>query len=120
MKILSFITFMVISSSVFSQGIPFISTKLEITVLNTTGNPVAGAEVKIYENEDDYLADQNVIQGKQFTDSKGKLMYKDLKEQAYYIHVQKGKADNFGESEKTIPLKTSTKNKVNIIITEGN
>jgi hypothetical protein len=119
MKILSFIALMVISSSLYSQGVPFLKTKLEITVLNTTGNPEAGAEVKIYGNEDDYLADQNVIQGKKFTDSKGKILYKDLGEQAYYIHVEKGAADNFGESEKTIPLKSGAKNKVNIIITKG-
>ena len=97
-----------------------LKTKLEITVLNTTGNSEAGAEVKIYSNEDDYLAGNNAVQGIKYTDSKGVVLYKDLEAKPYYINVEKGSADNFGESEKTIPLKEGVKNKVNIIITEGN
>jgi hypothetical protein len=95
-------------------------TKLEITVLNTTGNYVAGAEVKLFENEDDYLADKSIIQGKRFTDSKGEILYKDLQEKSYFVSVSKGKADNFGEGVETIPLKSGAKNKVNIVITDGN
>lgn len=115
--ILILVPFLLISSLSQAQ---LIKTKLEITVLNTAGNPEPGVEVKIYENEDDYLGDKNVVQGKKYTDSKGKVMYKDLKEQSYYINASKGKADNYGESTKTIPLKGMVKNKVNVIITEGN
>lgn len=96
-----------------------LKTKLEITVLNTTGNPEAGAEVKLYANEDDYLAGENVIEGKKFTDSKGEVIYKDLTDKSYYMHVKKGDADNYGESEKTAPLESGRKNKVTVIITEG-
>ncbi|MEQ8358560.1 MAG: carboxypeptidase-like regulatory domain-containing protein [Cytophagales bacterium] len=97
-----------------------LKTKLEITVLNTTGNPEAGAEVMLYASEDDYLAGKNAIEGKKFTDSNGEVMYKDLAAKSYYIQAQKGKADNYGESEKTIPLEAGRKNKVTVIITEGN
>jgi hypothetical protein len=102
-----------------SANAQLFGTKLEITVLNTLGNAEAGVEVKLYENEDDYLADKNVVQGVQYTDSKGQVLYKDLQAKPYYINAQKGKADNFGESESTIPLAEGKKNKVRVIITEG-
>ncbi len=104
----------------FNCNAQLLKTKLEIKVLNTLGNPEAGAEVLLYANEDDYLAGENAIGGKQYSDSKGELMYKDLEPKAYHISVSKGKADNYGESDKTIPLKEGSKNKVTIIITEGN
>ena len=102
-----------------SGNAQLLKTKLEITVLNTAGNREAGAEVKIFDNEEDYLAGENEVQGKQFTNSKGIVLYKDLEEKEYYIQVQKGSADNYDESTKTIPLKPGVKNRVNVVITKG-
>lgn len=118
MRIFSLIVLILIAYSAQAQ-VPFLKTKMEIKVLNTTGNPEAGVEVMIFENEDDYLAGENPVQGKKFTDSKGIVKYKDLMEKEYYIQAQKGDADNYGESTKTIPLKAGVKNKVNVIITKG-
>ncbi len=116
MRVLFIIAFSLIWVNSNAQ---LLKTKLEITILNTTGNPEPGAEVKLYANEDDYLAGENAIGGKQFTDSKGEVIYKDLEAKSYYIFAQKGKADNYGESEKTIPLEAGRKNKITVIITEG-
>ena len=104
----------------FSSNAQLLKTKLEITVRNTSGNLEAGVAVKIFGNEDDYLEGKNEVGGVQYTDSKGKVIFKELEEKSYYINAEKGKADNYGESEKTIPLKAGAKNRVTIIITEGN
>lgn len=95
-----------------------LSTKLQITVLNGLGNPVVGAQVSIYETEDDYLADENVVGTVVLTDKKGRAMFKSLNPKKYYIYAREGSMDNADGNQSTDVLKQGVKNKVNVVISD--
>lgn len=115
---LFFLTAFGLFSQSFAQENNILSTKMEITVLDELGNRVEGATVKIYENEDDYLGDKNVI-AKDITDSKGRVKFTKLNEQGYFVFAEKGKADNSDSAQYSLVLKSGVKNKLNVIITSG-
>ena len=91
-------------------------TKLRITVIDNLGNFVEGAQVTIYANEDDYNSDQNPISGPLKTDKKGRVTFKDLNPQSYFVDARFGDKTNIGEGVKTAPLQKSRVNKVNTVI----
>ncbi|WP_020532338.1 SpaA isopeptide-forming pilin-related protein [Flexithrix dorotheae] len=116
MKLLkiSLFSLMVMLSS-FSLKAQLLPTNLEITVLDEKGNIQPGASVKIYESEEDYKNDKNAINtGK--TDEKGKIKFKKLKTQAYFVKAVKGDLNNDDGANQTSILVEKKTNKVNIII----
>lgn len=92
-----------------------LNTSLTITVRDEVGNLVSGAEVLLFENEADYLAEKNVA----FTgtsDDKGLVKLKKLKSISYYAIVRKADKDNAGGGEVIGKLEEGKFNKVTIVI----
>jgi hypothetical protein len=104
--------------SAFGQENKVLSTKLQITVLNNLGNQVVGAKVSIYETEEDYLGDKNVVDTIRETDKKGRAVFKDLGKKAYFIFARDGSMDNADGNQTTDILKEGLKNKVTVIISD--
>lgn len=105
------LTFLVLFLSAFQ----LIKTTLHITVRDELGNIVEGANVQLFENEDDYLKEQNVAT-EATTDKNGIVRLKDLKPIAYYVIIRKEDKDNSGGGEKTAELEPKRINKVTIVI----
>jgi hypothetical protein len=93
-----------------------LKTSLEIKILNRLGSTVSGVEVKLYQNKEDYQAGKNPVGEAQKTDDKGKVLFKELKPQAYYVSAVKGELSNYGDAELTDTLTAGRRNKVVIII----
>ena len=105
------LTFMVVVES-NAQILP---TKLQMTIVDGSGNKVEGAMVSIYTSEDDYRVGQNaVFTG--VTNKKGKLTFKEAKTVQYFIEVKKGELTNIGEGVQTGPLTKGKFTKVSITI----
>jgi uncharacterized protein (DUF2141 family) len=121
MKIMKYILFVI--SAVLLAGLfsfkstdgQLLPTKLRITVIDGLGNPTEGAEVSIFENEEDYRAGENKV-AKAFSDKKGRVTFKDLKPVSYYIYATKDDMTNDGEGVVTAPLDEGKLNKVNTVI----
>ncbi|MEJ7646621.1 MAG: carboxypeptidase-like regulatory domain-containing protein [Chryseolinea sp.] len=110
LKFVSLLT-LVIAASAFQ----IIKTSLTITVRDETGNTVGGASVQLFEKEEDYKAETNIVaQG--VTDDKGALKLKELKPASYFVIVTKGDKDNSDGGERTARLEEKRMNKVTIII----
>lgn len=92
-----------------------IKTTLTVTVRDETGNVVEGANVQLFEKEEDYTAEKNVA-AEGVTDKKGVLKLKDLKAITYFVIVRKDDKDNAGGGEKTGKLEAKKINKVTIVI----
>lgn len=92
-----------------------IKTQLTITVRNDLGNTVEGATVKLYEKEEDYNKEENAV-AEGVTDAKGVVKFKDLKDIAYFVQVEKDDLNNFGGGEQTGKLEEKRINKVTIVI----
>src|SRR5690606_13500813 len=92
-----------------------IKTQLHITVRDELGNTVEEATVQLFESEEDYLKEENVI-AEGLTDKKGIVKFKDLQEMPYYVIVRKDDKDNSGGGEQTGKLDAKRINKVTIII----
>ena len=107
-----------LAGSAIAQDNKILSTKLQITILNNLGNPVMGAQVSIYESEDDYLGDKNVIGTVMAADKKGRVMFKDLKPIKYYIYARDGSMDNEDGNQHTEKLREGLKNKITVIISD--
>ena len=99
---------------VFS-GFQLIKTTLHITVRDELGNIVEGATVQLFETEDDYLKEENVVT-EGLTDKNGIIKLKDLKPMAYYVIIRKDDKDNSGGGERTAELEAKRINKVTIVI----
>jgi hypothetical protein len=84
-------------------------------VRNDLGNIVEGATVKLYEKEEDYSKETNAV-AEGTTDAKGIVKFKDLKDIAYFVQVEKGDLNNFGGGEQTGKLEEKRINKVTIVI----
>lgn len=97
------------------SGFQILKTSLHVTVRDELGNTVEGASVRLFETEDDYKAEKNVVaQG--VTDKKGMVKFKDLKNISYYVLVRKDDKDNAGGGEMTGKLEDKRINKVTIVI----
>jgi uncharacterized GH25 family protein len=93
-----------------------LKTSLEIKILNRLGNPVPETEVTLYENRDDYESEKNPVGVTTKTDTKGKVLFKELKAAAYFVSAKKGELSNYGDAEVTDTLTAGRRNKVVIII----
>ena len=92
-----------------------IKTTLHITVRDELGNIVEGATVQLFETEDDYLKEENVVT-EGATDKNGIVKFKDLKPMAYYVIVRHEDKDNSGGGERTAELEAKRINKLTIVI----
>ncbi len=93
-----------------------LKTSLEITVRNNLGNAEQGATVQIFETEEDYNNETNPVGGKQFTDDKGHVKFKELKPMVYFVYAQKDDMSNFNAGIKTDTLTEKRLNRVTVII----
>ena len=107
------ISFALILSTSF-QG--FLKTSLEITIRDRLGNTVEGVKVKLYKTYEDFNNDLNFIAEPLQTDSKGKVLFKNLEPIPYYVSAVKGDNNNYGDGEMVDTLIESRRNKVTIII----
>lgn len=92
-----------------------IKTQMNVTIRNELGNTEDGAEVQLYENEEDYKAEKNVF-AVGITDEKGVVKFKELKAISYFVLAKKGDKNNFGGGEQTGQLEAKRINKVTIVI----
>ncbi|MFA0962910.1 carboxypeptidase-like regulatory domain-containing protein [Roseivirga sp. BDSF3-8] len=104
-----------LSAFTFSEKGIF-DTGLRITVIDELGNPVEGATVKIFANEKDYRAGENLVQEPQTSDEKGRVTFKDLESKVYFVDARKGDMNNNSAGVQTDKLKEKRLNKVNIVI----
>ncbi|MFM8744324.1 MAG: carboxypeptidase-like regulatory domain-containing protein, partial [Cytophagales bacterium] len=91
------------------------NTSLTVTVRDETGNTVAGAFVKLFENEESYNQEKNAV-AEGTADAKGVFRFKKLKPIAYFILVKKDDKDNSGGGEKIGKLEEGKFNKVTVVI----
>jgi hypothetical protein len=101
--------------AIATSGFQLIKTSLNITVRNELGNTVEGATVRLFENEEDYNKEENAV-AEGVTDEKGVVKFKDLKDIAYFVLVEKDDLNNFGGGEQTGKLEAKRINKVTIVI----
>lgn len=92
-----------------------LNTSLTITVRDELGNTVSGAEVRLFETEEDYLKEKNVVFSG-VSDSKGLVKLKKLKAIAYYVIVRKDDKDNSGGGELIGALEEGKFNKATVVI----
>jgi hypothetical protein len=92
-----------------------LNTSLTITVRDELGNTVSGAEVKLFETEQDYLKEVNVVYSG-VSDSKGLVKLKKVKAISYYVIVRKDDKDNAGGGERIGALDEGKFNKATVII----
>jgi hypothetical protein len=107
--------FFALSILLVLSGFQIIKTSLHVTVRDETGNTVEGATIQLFETEEDYTAEKNVV-AEGTTDKKGYLKLKDLKAIPYFIIVRKDDKDNSGGGEQVEKLDAKKINKVTIII----
>lgn len=110
---LTFLFFGVISSA--TPPTQLLNTSLTITVRDELGNLVEGAEVMLFETEEDYLKEKNVA-FKATSDSKGLVKLKKLKAISYYVIVRKDDKDNSGGGERIGALEDGKFNKATVVI----
>ena len=92
-----------------------LNTKLQVFVVNDSGNAVDSAMVYLYKTEADYDVSENAIQSAS-TDAKGRVVFKKLAPTAYFMHVEKGDMTNVGRGVKTTKLVAKKKNRLNVVI----
>jgi uncharacterized protein (DUF2141 family) len=109
------VIFALLSLVIVLSAFQIIKTTLHITVRDELGNTVEGATVKLFETEDDYLKEENVVQEAP-TDKYGIAKFKDLKAMSYFVIVRKDDKDNSGGGERTEVLQAKRINKVTIVI----
>lgn len=109
-RIVSLLSLIILLSS-----FQLIKTTLHITVRDELGNIVEGATVQLFETEDDYLKEENVVT-EGTTDKNGICKFKELKPIAYYVIVRHEDRDNSGGGERTAALEAKRINKVTIVI----
>jgi hypothetical protein len=92
-----------------------IKTQIAITIRNEVGNTEEGAKVMLFETEEDYTKEVNVVAEGE-TDAKGVVKFKELKAASYYVIARKDDKDNSGGGEQTGKLEANRINKVTIVI----
>ena len=117
MKLITYGTVLIafILSSFASVSGDVLKTSLTIIVRDEVGNTVEGATIQLFEKEDDYKAEKNVV-ATEVTDGKGTAKFKDVKAIAFYVLVKKGDKDNIGGGEQIGKLEEGKFNKVTIVI----
>ncbi len=92
-----------------------IKTQIAITIRNEVGNTEEGVKVMLFETEEDYTKETNVV-AEDETDAKGVVKFRELKAASYYVIARKGDNDNSGGGEQTGKLEANRINKVTIVI----
>ena len=100
---------------ILASSFQLIKTSLNVTVRDEVGNTVEGATVQLFEKEEDYTTEENVVM-EGVTDNKGYLKLKELKPISYFVIVRKDDKDNTGGGEQTGKLDEKRINKVTIVI----
>jgi len=95
-----------------------IKTKINISVLDQTGNAVGGAEVRIYASKTDYQQKKNEVTLPKFTNKKGKALFVGLEKKKYFIRVEKGDMDNSDSGVITEELVPHRINKFSTIVSD--
>lgn len=93
-----------------------LNTSLRLTVINELGNPVEGARVTLYNNQEDYRQEQNPVTETQTTDKNGRVRFGKLEPKVYYIHAEKDGMSNAGAGVQTNELQKGRINKSTVII----
>lgn len=109
---LLFLSLIVVAPSVKAQ---LIKTSLTVTVRDELGNTVKGASVKLFEKEEDYVAEKSFA-AEGTTDDKGVIKFKNLKAIPYFILAKNDDKDNAGGGEQTGKLEEKKFNKVTVVI----
>ena len=109
-------SFLIFLMSFIQADKKYLPTSLRITVIDGMGNFVEGAKVTLYASEDDFKKSENPVQEAQLTDVKGRVTFRDLNPQVYYVDVVKDKMTNYGGAQVTSMLAEKKMNKVNIVI----
>ncbi len=105
----------IFSLTFVNSSAQLLNTSLTITVRDDLGNTVTGAEVRLFETEEDYLKEKNVAFSG-VSDSKGLVKLKKLKTISYWVIVRKDDKDNTGGGERIGVLEEGKFNKATIII----
>lgn len=100
----------------FNSPEQILKTQLRLTILDELGNLVEGADVTLYNSDEDYRKEQNPVMEKQVTDSKGRVKFVGLEPKVYYVLAEKEDKDNAGAGVQTDTLQEGRINKVNIVI----
>lgn len=109
---IAFVVFLFVGNEGFPQ---LIKTSLTLTVRDEAGNTVEGASVRLFEKEEDYLAEKNPA-SEGTTDEKGVVKFKNLKSIPYFVLARKEDKDNAGGGEQTGKLEEKKFNKATIVI----
>ena len=112
-RILSSLVVLVFLATTLSAQI--IKTQMHVTIRNELGNTEDGVTVQLFENEDDYKQEKNIV-AEGVTDEKGVVKFKELKAISYFVLAKKGDKNNFGGGEQTGKLEEKRINKVTIVI----
>ena len=92
-----------------------IKTQIAITIRNEVGNTEEGVKIMLFETEEDYTKEVNVVAEGE-TDDRGVIKFKELKATSYFVIARKGDKDNSGGGEQTGKLEANRVNKVTIVI----
>ncbi len=114
-NLFSILFFAVVSFSYSNVSAQLFNTSLTITVRDEVGNLVAGAEVKLFKSEQDYLKEENIVM-EEISDAKGVVKFKKMEAVSYYVIVRKADKDNSGGGEIIGKLEDGKFNKVTIVI----
>jgi len=109
------LTMLFLTAGALSISAQLFNTSLTITVRDELGNTVEGVSVKIFEKQEDFTKETNVLE-EATTDKKGVAKFKKLKPESYFILCRKGDKDNTGGGEKIGQLKKGEFNKATIVI----
>ena len=114
MKI-TFRSILALSFLFFALSFQIIKTRLNVTIRNELGNTEQGVKVMLFEKEEDYTNETNVV-AEGVTDAKGLVIFKELKAISYYIIARTEEKDNSGGGEQTGKLEANRVNKVTVVI----
>lgn len=106
---------MLVGLLAFTPG-QILNTSLRLTVINELGNPVEGAKVTLYHNQDDYREEQNPATETQTSDKKGRVKFGKLEPKVYYILAEKDDMSNAGAGVQTGELQSGRINKSTVIV----
>lgn len=93
------------------------NTKLELTVVDLFGKPVAGVTVKLFEFRSDFENDNSVLKTRKTNDN-GIVTFRDLTNDTYYFRATKGCLNNYTNNIEISSLKIDSINTVEVIVQE--
>lgn len=92
-------------------------TSLELTIINNLGNPIQGANVKLYNSFDDWNLDKNQIGNTLTSDFMGKVKFSNLTPIKYFWLAEYDCQNNVnGAVTTTQPLSSNTNNTLSVVL----